>query len=448
MVSQNGNSKSVIIIGAGIAGLSSGVFAQRNGYRSRIYEMHSLPGGLMTSWKREGYVIDGCIHWLTYSNPKSNYYPLWEEIGLIQDRQIFDPEIMFRYESKDGRTLNFYSNLDRLEEELLAAAPEDEKLIHEICDAGRKMLGFNPPIGEGTGMRGLLKSMEGTAHMVTLLPTLRKWGGMTMAELGALCKNPFLREALINIWYPEITAGAFIFTLSFAHDHTAGYPLGGSLPMALAVEKRYKDLGGEIHFSSRVEKILVENDRAVGVRLADGSEERADYVISAADGHATIFEMLEGRYIDDKIRKIYQEFPLFPAIILVGLGVKRTFNELPCITGGISIQLRQPIMMGEESVEKMGVMVYNFDPTFAPHGKTSITVVLDTHYPYWKELAGDPESYKAEKERIIDEVIFRLEQRFPGLADQVEMSDISTPLTFERYTGNWQASYRRISPHA
>ena len=62
--------KSLLIIGAGIAGLCAGVYAQQNGYASKIVEMHTLPGGLATAWKRKGYTIDGCIHWLVGSSPK------------------------------------------------------------------------------------------------------------------------------------------------------------------------------------------------------------------------------------------------------------------------------------------------------------------------------------------------------------------------------------------
>ena len=57
------NDKS-IIIGAGFAGLAAGIHAQMNGYRTRIFEMHSLPGGLCTAWKRQGCTIDACVHWL------------------------------------------------------------------------------------------------------------------------------------------------------------------------------------------------------------------------------------------------------------------------------------------------------------------------------------------------------------------------------------------------
>ena len=74
----------------------------------------------------------------------------------------------------------------------------------------------------------------------------------------------------------------------------AGYPVGGSLEFSRCIEHRYLDLGGQNHYSSAVEKILVEYGHAVGVRLVDGSERCSDLTISAADGHATIFKMLDG----------------------------------------------------------------------------------------------------------------------------------------------------------
>jgi len=54
--------KKVVIIGAGIAGLSTGFYAQKNGFSSEIYEMHTIPGGVCTSWKRGEYLFDHCLH--------------------------------------------------------------------------------------------------------------------------------------------------------------------------------------------------------------------------------------------------------------------------------------------------------------------------------------------------------------------------------------------------
>ncbi len=73
-------SKKVIIIGAGIAGLSAGCYLQLNGYDTEIFELHNLPGGLCTSWKRGNYIFDGCIRWVVGSGPANNYYHLWDEL--------------------------------------------------------------------------------------------------------------------------------------------------------------------------------------------------------------------------------------------------------------------------------------------------------------------------------------------------------------------------------
>src|SRR5512146_1870666 len=98
--------------GAGIAGGSTGVYAQMNGYKSKILEMHTQPGGLVTAWKRRGYTIDGCIHWLVGSSPANGLYRFWEEIGLLQGRQIVDHEIYQVWEGVDGRVFNLYSDVD------------------------------------------------------------------------------------------------------------------------------------------------------------------------------------------------------------------------------------------------------------------------------------------------------------------------------------------------
>jgi phytoene dehydrogenase-like protein len=89
---------------------------------------------------------------------------------------------------------------------------------------------------------------------------------------------------------PEISAFILLMALAWFHGRQVGYPIGGSLPFVRAMEKGFVELGGTIDCRAQVAEISVENDRAVGVHLADGREERCDVVISAADGHATIFD--------------------------------------------------------------------------------------------------------------------------------------------------------------
>lgn len=438
-------SSSVIIIGAGIAGLSTGVYAQRNGYQSRIYEMHNLPGGLMTAWKRKGYTIDGCIHWLSYSNPAYGGYKMWDDIGLVENAKIFDPELFTRIEYQQGQSINFYSDANRLEAHLLELAPEDRKPIRNLCAAIRAFSRMDPDMT--TGMtESLFDVLRAAPSMLAAMPYMRKYGAMTMSDLGKEFSSPLLRETFETMWYPKMSALGLIFTLAMLHNRAAGYVIGGSLPMARAVEKRYCDLGGEIHYDSRVEEILVEDGRAAGVRLADGRVERAGTVISAADGYATIYKMLGGRFVNDAVREPYEKYEIFPPLVYIGLGVDQEIPEPYGVTGGVNLALNDPFSVAGETVDRLDVMIYNFDPLLAPAGKTALNVAFPTSYTYWKELYSEPERYEAEKQAAAIAVIDRLDRRFPGLAQKIEMVDVATPVTFERYTGNWQGSFEGWIP--
>ncbi|MBN1668703.1 MAG: NAD(P)/FAD-dependent oxidoreductase, partial [Anaerolineales bacterium] len=81
-------SKEVIIIGAGIAGLAAGCYGQMNGYQTRIFELHDLPGGLCTAWERKDYVFDGCIHYLFGSGEGQPFNQIWHELGALRNRPI------------------------------------------------------------------------------------------------------------------------------------------------------------------------------------------------------------------------------------------------------------------------------------------------------------------------------------------------------------------------
>ena len=437
--------KSVIIIGAGFAGLCAGIYARLNGFDAHIFELHDKPGGLCTSWKRKGYTIDGCIHWLVGSNPKSGMHRFWEEVGLSQGREFVNAEEYSRYETRDGRTIIFFSDTDRLESHLLEMFPLDEKPIRELTAGIRLGTRMSALMDSPTESQTLFKKIQrGLSTGWFFLLNGRKlnyWMKTTTAEFVPKIKDPELKDALGELWMPEFPLFFLLFTFSYLNNQNAGYPIGGSLPMSQALEKRFLALGGEITYKARVEKILVENGRAVGVRLADGSEHRAGRVISAADGHTTIYKMLDGKYKDDSIDKMYRDWKPFPPLVFVGVGVNRDFQDLPKTVSGISIPLKHALDIGDKTMERLPIHVFNQDPTLAPKGKTSLVVILPSDYKYWKELSADRAAYDEKKDQIAREVVSGLEERFPGIGADVEMVDVATPLTFERYTGNWQGSF-------
>jgi phytoene dehydrogenase-like protein len=432
---------SIIIIGAGFAGLSAGIYAQMNGYRTQIFEMHDLPGGLCTAWKRKGYTIDGCIHWLVGSSPQSGMYRFWEEVGLVQGREFIDMDEYLRYEGADGRTLVLYTDVDRLEKHLLEFSPQDAEPIQDFIQGIRLGLSFDQPSESDPLLKRLGKSLKLALIMATKGREMQKWMKMSAAEFSMRFQDPVLRRALRDMWFPEFSMFFMLFTFAYLHNRNAGYPIGGSLPMSLALAERYTGLGGVIHYDSRVAKILVEGDKAVGVRLTDGNEHRAGRVISAADGHTTIFEMLEGKYADEQTREPYEKWPTFPSLLFVGVGVNRSFADEPQTVSGVSFPLRQPTEIGDAVHDRMPVHIFNQDPTLAPPGKTSLVVMMPSSYEFWKELAQDRAAYEEKKDQVARTVVELLNQRFPGISQQVEMVDVATPLTFERYTGNWKGSF-------
>jgi phytoene dehydrogenase-like protein len=438
---NNPNDNSIIIIGAGFAGLAAGIYAGMNGYKTQIFEMHNKPGGLCTSWKRKGYTIDGCIHWLVGSSPKSGMHDFWEEVGIARGQKIIDLEEYMHVEDASGRTLVFYSDVDRLEKSLLDFSPQDEKPIREFISGIRMCLPFDQPSKHDSFVKRLSKQMKLGSMFISNGSRMQKWMKVTCEDFSSRFKDPLLREAFREMWVPEFSMLFMLFTFAYLHNKNAGYPLGGSMPMSEALEARYKELGGNINYGKNVVKILVEDNKAVGVRLSDGTEYRSSRVISAADGYTTIFNMLDNRYSDEKTREPYEKWPLFYPIIYAGIGVNRTFEDVPLSISGFSFHLKNPVEIGDAVRERLWIHIYNHDPSLSPPGKTVLTVMLETNYDYWKKLHEDREAYRRKKEETGSLIIAQLEQRFPGITAQVEMVDIATPMTFEHYTGNWKGSF-------
>ena len=437
--------KSAIVIGAGIAGLSAGCYAQMNGYKTHIFEMHDKPGGLCTAWDRKGYTIDGCLHWLVGSAPGNNFYPYWQELGMLQGQKVIDMDRFYTYESTDGKSFTVFCNIDRLVHHMKELSPEDSDYISGMASAMRHMSRMEMPMDKAPELSTAWDGAKAMAGMLPHMNVLRKWASMTMADFTAGFKSPLLREGL-EFMPAEFSAMGFMMTVAWMHNKVAGYVIGGSMPAMRAVEKRYNGLGGKITYKAKVEKIMVEANRAVGVKLSNGEEYRADYVISAGDGHAAIFDMLEGKYIDDTIRGYYDNMPIFTPLVYVGLGINRRFDDVPQLISGIVVQLQQPTVIAGRTHKQLHVRINNFDPTMAPEGKTVVTSMIESNYAYWKELRKDQAKYKAEKEQVARFVIAELEKRFPGVKDKVEMIDVSTPVSFERYTGNWQGCYEGFMP--
>ena len=263
---------------------------------------------------------------------------------------------------------------------------------------------------------------------------LVKWVNHSAEDFAQHFTDPFLRRAVAQVFgWPEIPMMAALALLAGMNAKNAGFPAGGSLEFARAIERRYLALGGVIDYKSQVHKILVDNDRAVGVRLYDDSEFHADLVISAADGRGTIFDWLDGRYVDGGIRARYAGTLPILSQVQVSLGVDRNLAESP---HWVTYLLDAPTTIAGDDRQEIGVKHYCFDPSLAPAGKSVVEVMLRSPYSYWQRIYGR-KLYDTEQVQVADQVIDFLATKYPGLRDQIEVVDVATPVSYERYTGNW-----------
>lgn len=432
---------SVIIIGAGFAGLGTGIYAQMNGYKTKIFEMHNRPGGLCTSWTRKGYTFDACIHWLVGSSPASGLHDLWEETGIAQNRKFIDLDEYFRITDGKGRSIVFYTDVDRLEKHLLESCPDDAQLIKEFTGGIRMIIPFDAPSKHKSFFTRLRTQVSSMSIFMLNGKKMKKWMNTTSVDFSNRIKDPLLAEAFRQMWIPDFSMLFMLFTFAYMHNRNAGYPLGGSMPMSEALESRYIELGGELFYNCRVKKIITENGKAVGVQLQDGSEHMADRIVSAADGHSTLFDLLENRFGNENTRIPYEKWLPFPPLIYISFGINRLFEDMPKTISGQSFRLKDPVNIANREREWLSIHIFNQDPTLAPAGKTAITVMIQTDYDYWKELGMDRKKYLEKKNEIAGIVTGMLDQIFPGISTDIEVTDVATPLTFERYTGNWRGSF-------
>jgi len=437
--------KKVNIIGAGIAGLCAGSYLQMNGYETEIFELHNIAGGLCTSWERKGYTIDGCIHWLVGSSPSDKFYFLWNELLDMQKMKFVDHEIYFRTEDKNGNFINVYTDVDKLEQEFLSKAPEDRELILELTAAVRKFSRWELPIEKPQELMNLFDGIKMVFKVLPFMKDVQKWIKISATEYAKRYRNPLLSKTIEWLFVPEMSFLFQLFSLAWFTKKAAGYPIGGSLNFAQLLEKKYTELGGKINYRAKVKKIITEgttaNSVAKGIQLENGQTHFSDYTISAADGHHTIFELLEGKFVDKKISYYYDNFKTFSSLLYVSIGVNRKFDNEP---SHVVIPLVQALLIDPQTTtDSIGYRIFNFDPTMASEGKTVISLMIETYnYQYWVDLKkNNLHKYKAEKERIANEIIEALDKRLGNIKTNVEMVDVATPSTFIRYTNNWKGSF-------
>ncbi len=376
------------------------------------------------------YTIDGCIHHLPGASSSSKLYTMWKELGAIEDGRILFDSILRRTIDSGGNELNLYTDLVRLKEHLMEISPADREAIDQYLKAAQKFTKFELLAMVSGGGKDKLS-------MIPHLPGIMKWGPVSLEQFASRFKNSFLQKAFPTAQY-DFQGIPMMIHLSFLAGcsiKSMGWPVGGSLAFSKRIAKRYEELGGKIHYRSRVKSIAVKNDRAVGLTLEDRTKANADIVVSAADGYSTIYDMLNGKYKDDFIDEYYANPPDEQEMnAYVSLGVNLPLNDLP---HGVTWLMDEKLELSDRCYQKMDLEVLNSKTEMVPGGKSVVRIPFTASYSYWKKLSCDRELYVDKKHEIATKVIERLGVLIPGIKEKIEVVDVSTPITTERFTGNF-----------
>lgn len=441
----------VNIIGAGISGLSLGCYLQKNGFETEIYEKHAIPGGLCTSWKKGDYIIDGCAHWILGSAPGSSFYKLFNELIDMPKVPFYNHEVRMVVEVKDTKDkygsnqFILYTNLNKLQAYLLDLSPEDAKLIKPFIKAMKDMQQYDlPPIMDDLPfIQATIRGIKMTKY-VKFLPILLKWSRLTNYTFADKFKSSFLREAFRLLYdHEEVKMLIMMMPMSFFDLKSCGYPLGGSYSFAKRFEESYLELGGRIHYKKPVKEIVVEHDTVKGLVLRDDTFVAADMVISAADWKFTVFDLLKGKYVNQKLLDLRDGkiLDVFYSVVQVSFGVNMDMKSFPHF---FRYPLQDELISPDGThYQRMEVHLYYYDPIMAPEGKTTLVVSFYTlNREYWIDLRNENrKAYREIKNHFTDEVLHRLDQKFGNdFKSKVEMKDMATPATLLRYTNNWKGS--------
>lgn len=424
----------VIIIGAGISGLTAGVYTRRSGWETLILEKALNPGGLSTSWKRKGYTFEGGIHWLIGAIESNPLYRIWKETGALQESNpVFFKDPIYTLVDGEDR-IPLYRDLHGLPVKSL----RDKLALSLLKVHVRCFRYFHQPIGDLPGLKVRHRRPFSAMEYVRMLPAVIVTPFLMLRSSSTYIRrfsNPQIRRLLEAVVDPGINALSLIYILSTFANGDSGYPAGGSIRMAENMASTFTSMGGEIRYHTPALGVERTKD-GWAVRTADGLLS-ADAVIISVDARTAIDKLFE-RPLQDRWARRMRKGLETTQCMFIGLGIKAPLAQWP---RSMQIVLKRPLEAGGLSYGTIIVNNYSRDAEYAPEGCSVLTCLLHgPSYGYWKRAKQDG-TYAAEKQAVVERFIDALSEIIPEISGNIAVTDMATPLTYERYCDTFEGSY-------
>lgn len=446
-----------IVIGSGAGGLTAAVGLARAGQKVLVLEQHYLPGGWCHSFNLGGYRFSPGVHYIGECDEGGRMARIYEGLGVSGDLTFYelDPDGFDQVRVGD-RAVGMPRGYDALVSRLQQHFPSEAEGIAGYMEVIRKLAAQLDELGS---VEGPLDALA----LPTKLGTLARWGWRSLRALQDHYLSDPVLKAFLTIQagdhaMPPDRCPAGLHAAVVGHYLNGGfYPKGGGRSIPRAFIRQLKKQGGEIRLRARVSEILLEGRRAVGVRLEDGEEIRAQRVVSNADPHVT-FGLLPDQAVPRRVRRKLDRasyslsaLSLFLAADFDARGAGLSSANLwvagsPDDVDAMYDRDRLRARRDGESVPGAFLTCTTLkDPSKSTGGTHTLEAFTFVDWTEFAAFSGSrhgerPEAYDALKNRLADQTLARLEPHVPGLTDSIVFREVGSPVTNRFYCASTQGN--------
>ena len=430
--------KQIAVIGAGVSGMTAAIYCLKSGFDVTVYEKHYKSGGLCSGWKRNGYSFEGAVHWINDSSVTDPIYRLWRDTGILGDgTEIFRSDPYFVYNYK-GTKITIYRNIEKLKAHFLDISPDDKPAIERLYRDVQAIRRIKIPLFDIPCLKTQNKNRLDIMLLIKMIPGVLKLirlSKYSAKEYAAVFKHPGIRKALGEfIVYEKFSSLSLLHTMSCFMD-SGVYPKEGSLELGKRMEDKIKSLGGRMVFNTKVDKVIFDGKTARGIEI-HGEKVFFDAVIITQD-LLTVKNLLGSQPKDRWIQAAKYDPPV--QTTFAAIGVRDDLRDMP-----YAFAFDDDISVGGIQYDCITLTNYAEHTNYAPPGCSSLTCSFTgDSYAYWKELKQNG-TYEERKQQFADELKLLIEKHMPRLKGKIEVINIATPLTYERYTGSHKGAWMTV----
>jgi len=442
-------SKRVIVVGAGLAGLSAAALLAKKGLDVLVLESGDRPGGSCSAFRRSGATYDlGAAMLFGFGERGFNPHR-WLMAELGESLDVYRHEALYRLNYGDDAVV-FWPDVERFVEELSRLFPgsageirEFYRYIMDLYDhviAGVSVFEAPTEIPAAEMRKRFLADPARQLRMISLL--FRNAESLMSSRVRSREVHRFFDKLTSTYCYTTLReTPAILAATMFSDNHVGGshYPAGSPMALSARLEKAVEKFGGELRYSSKVEAISAAGEAGPGARrarvgsvsLAGGERLEADIVI-----YAGAIANLASRIASDGLlsprwrERVLAMERSWPSFVVYGVLDAAAFPS-----GMMPVEM---FIDNKEALDEGDVTLYVSaleDPTLAPRGRLPFTLIGPSlrSWPAPGAAEDGSPSYAAAKEAEIERMIAAVDSRKPGFARAVLSRFGGSPTTIERY---------------